>query len=131
VLLTEANLNFFISILQDGGYLNTTAATLVDGVRITPDVTTFVPNSEEALNAFNAFNDKSPSQEQLGAMFNYYVVQDFIGYSTRLEDGMGLKTVNGNNLTITKRGNDTFVNGAKIIISDYLIANGVAHVVDG
>lgn len=131
VLLTDANLNFFISLLQDGGYLNTTAATLVDGVRITTDVTTFVPNSEEALDAFNAFKAKNPTQEQLESMFNYHVVQDFVGYSTKLEDGMNLKTISGKNLTITKRGNDTFVNGAKITTPDYLLANGVAHVVDG
>lgn len=36
----------------------------------------------------------------------------------------------GSNLIITTDGDDIFVNDAKIIQSDYLVVNGVIHVID-
>lgn len=130
VLLTQANLKFFISMLQSGGFLTTTSAGLADEVRLKADVTAFTPNTVEALAAFNAVKAKNPTKAQLAALFNYHIVQNFVGYSTVLQDGMQLQSLNGQNLTITKRGNTTFVNGARIITSDYLISNGVVHVID-
>lgn len=117
-------------MLQSGGFLTTTSAGLADEVRLKADVTAFTPNTAEALAAFNAVKAKNPTKAQLAALFNYHIVQNFVGYSTVLQDGMQLQSLNGQNLTITKRGNTTFVNGARIITSDYLISNGVVHVID-
>lgn len=130
VALTQAKLNFFISILQDGGFLSTSAESVANGVRLEQDVTFFAPNSEQALATFKAFGEKNPSEEQRANMFNYHVVQKFAGYSTTFKEGMQLQSIEGKNLTITKRGADTFVNGAKITSFDFLAANGVFHVID-
>jgi uncharacterized surface protein with fasciclin (FAS1) repeats len=93
------------------------------------DVTFFASDSVEALAALQAYEEKS-SEEKLEALFNYHVVQNFAGYSTNLENGMRLQSIEGANLTITKQGADTFVKGAKIVSSGFLVANGVFHFID-
>jgi uncharacterized surface protein with fasciclin (FAS1) repeats len=47
-----------------------------------------------------------------------------------LQDGMSLKTVQGGNLSVSVQDGVMYVNAAKIIASDYLVANGVVHVID-
>lgn len=39
--------------------------------------------------------------------------------------------MNGMNLTITVEGSDVFVNSAKVVTPNVLVANGVVHVIDG
>lgn len=63
-------------------------------------------------------------------MFEYHIVPGFVGYSTDLKDGMSLKTQQGSNVTITLQGGEMWVNGARVIARDYLVANGVVHVID-
>jgi Fasciclin domain len=92
-------------------------------------MTFFSPNTAEALASFTK-TTVGMSQADLAAVFNYHVVPDFLGYSSVLETGMELQTVQGDNLTITQVGSDTFVNGAKIINPDFLVANGVVHLID-
>jgi uncharacterized surface protein with fasciclin (FAS1) repeats len=101
----------------------------VNAVLYQPNMTIFTPNTQEALDAFNAIAP-SMSQSELAAIFNYHVIPNFIGYTSQLESGMQLMTAEGTNLTITIQGNNTFVNGAKILVSDYLVANGVVHMID-
>jgi uncharacterized surface protein with fasciclin (FAS1) repeats len=45
-------------------------------------------------------------------------------------NGTVLTTAQGDNLTITVNGNDTYINSAKILTPDYLIVNGVIHTID-
>ena len=42
-----------------------------------------------------------------------------------------LETVEGSDVRITVDDEGVFVNNAKVIIPDVLIANGVVHVIDG
>lgn len=118
-----------VAILNAGGYLSPTDTNLVNNVLYKPNMTFFAPNTQGALDAFNAIAP-SMSQEELAATFNYHAVPDFLGYSSQLTSGMQLRTVEGTNITITIQGNTTFVNSAKIIVSDYLVANGVVHLID-
>lgn len=60
----------------------------------------------------------------------YAVVQDQVLYSPFLANGSSLKTVLGKNLTITVFNGETYVNDAKIIWKDILVANGVVHAID-
>merc|ERR1712034_30815 len=53
-----------------------------------------------------------------------------VGYSTDLQNGTSLMTVQGNNVTITVDDDGVFVNSAKVIVADVLVANGVVHVID-
>ena len=92
-------------------------------------MTFFAPNTQEALNTFNAIAS-SMSQTDLAALFNYHAVPNFLGYSSVLKSGMQLQTVEGTNVTITIQGSTIYVNDAKVIESDYLVANGVVHMID-
>jgi uncharacterized surface protein with fasciclin (FAS1) repeats len=47
-----------------------------------------------------------------------------------LTDGLSLKTTNGANLTIHVQGDKTYVNAARILSTDYIISNGVVHIID-
>lgn len=89
----------------------------------------FAPNTAAALAAFTSLR-KNASQAELGSIFGYHVVPNVLGYSANLRDGLVLKTQEGTNLHITVRGNNTFVNSAKIIASDFLTSNGVLHTLD-
>ncbi|KAE8441548.1 hypothetical protein EG329_004856 [Mollisiaceae sp. DMI_Dod_QoI] len=127
--ITQANLTFLIGILNQGGYLNAADQPLVLPVLDASNVTFFLPNTASALAAFTSFAANA-SQSELGDSFNYHVIPNFLGYSSDLKNGMVLKTAQGSKVTITIRGNETFVNQAKIISSDLLVANGVVHTID-
>jgi uncharacterized surface protein with fasciclin (FAS1) repeats len=47
-----------------------------------------------------------------------------------LTDGLSLKTTNGANLTIHVQDGKTYVNAAQVLSTDYIISNGVVHVID-
>ena len=127
--VTEAHLQFLISILNNGGYLSTANAGYVNQVLEVPDVTYFLPNSAEALaNATKLAQNASATEQQ--AIFEYHIVPNFIAYSPLLTNGLSLKTMQGSNVTVTVQDGDTYINSAKIIASDYLVANGVVHVIE-
>lgn len=126
--ITAAGLEYFISILNAGGYLSA-ANTYVNGVLDLPDVTYFIPNSAAALaNATQLAQNSSPAQLQ--ALFEYHVVPGFVAYSSLLKNGMQLKTAQGSNVTVTIQDGETYINAAKVIAVDYIVANGVFHVLD-
>lgn len=94
-----------------------------------PDVTFFMPNSAAALANITQLASNFTSQE-MEAIFQYHIVPGFVGYSTRLTNGMSLKTSEGSSLTVTIQDGDTYINAAKVIESDLIVANGVMHVID-
>ncbi|KAH8593672.1 FAS1 domain-containing protein [Bisporella sp. PMI_857] len=126
-----AGLKVFVSIIEKGGFLKSSSTGVVLNILASPDVTTFIPNSMAALAAFNNITATNPTADRLNGIFNYHFVTGFRGYSSNLSNGLRLKSFQGSTLTITKRGNETFVNGAKITTSDMLVSNGVVHVIDG
>ncbi|KAG0646823.1 hypothetical protein D0Z07_6170 [Hyphodiscus hymeniophilus] len=126
--VTAAGLEYFISILNLGGYLNT-ANNYVNEVLDVTDITYFLPNSAAALaNATQLFASTSSAQQQ--AFFEYHIVPGVVAYSSLLTNGSQFKTATGANITVTVQGGDTYINGAKVLSSDYIVANGVAHVID-
>ncbi|KAK3346854.1 hypothetical protein B0T25DRAFT_289534 [Lasiosphaeria hispida] len=80
-------------------------------------ITVFIPSN----GAFAAANTSQPNVRSL-------VVRNFLGYLPVLEDGARLVTDSGSTLTVTRRGIDVFVNGAKITKPNVILENGVAHV---
>jgi uncharacterized surface protein with fasciclin (FAS1) repeats len=108
------------------GALNSTD--LVSAVDSTPDVTIFAPSNA----AFKAIGSAAGnlSMEALSSILTYHVVEGTVGYSSSLE-AMNLTTLNGADLSITVDQGIVFVNSAKVIIPDVLVANGVVHVIDG
>ncbi|KAH4202714.1 hypothetical protein HBH61_056670 [Parastagonospora nodorum] len=105
-----------------------TAANLVETVDTTKDVTIFAPSNA----AFQAIGSGlgNLTTEQVTSVLTYHVVAGAVGYSSGLTNGTSLKTVNGANLTITVVDGKVFVNGARVITPDVLVANGVVHVID-
>jgi uncharacterized surface protein with fasciclin (FAS1) repeats len=108
------------------GALN--ATNLVNTVDTTKDVTIFAPNNA----AFQAIGSglANLTTEQISSVLTYHVVAGTVGYSSSLINGTSLKTANGANLTITIADGKVFVNGARVITPDVLVANGVVHVID-
>ncbi|TVY78341.1 Fasciclin-like arabinogalactan protein [Lachnellula suecica] len=126
---TAAGLDYFIAILNNGGFLNSANAGYVNTVLELKDITYFIPNSAAALANATALASNASSAD-LQSIFQYHVVPDFVGYSSLLKDGLSLTTAQGSNITITRQNGDLYVNAAKVIASDYIVANGVVHVLD-
>ncbi|KAL6711173.1 hypothetical protein ACN47E_005704 [Coniothyrium glycines] len=105
-------------------------ATLVDTVNNTPNLTIFAPTNEAFRNIGSALPNLTA--EQITDVLTYHVVAQgpSIGYSSTLSNGSTLTTVNGEELTIIVGESGIFVNNAKVVIADVLIANGVVHVID-
>jgi uncharacterized surface protein with fasciclin (FAS1) repeats len=108
------------------------ATNLMDTVDNTPDITIFAPNNE----AFQSIGSALPNltTEQITDILTYHVVVGGngtgVGYSSALSNGTTLKTANGQDLTITIGDKGIFVNSARVVAADILIANGVVHVID-
>lgn len=92
------------------------------------DLTFFSPNSMAAVTEMTSIAE-GLNKTQSGALFAYHCVPSVM-YSNGLKDGMKLKTLQGQELTISVVGDDIYVNHAKILTSNNLIANGVLHTVD-
>ncbi|PGH26539.1 hypothetical protein AJ80_01853 [Polytolypa hystricis UAMH7299] len=83
--------------------------------------TIFVPSNE----AFAKFNGSiNPS------LLSNHIIPDFGGYLPELKDGATHTTADGKTLTITIKDRSFYINNAKIIQSNVILDNGVAHVVD-
>ena len=106
-----------------------TQAGLVETVDYLSDVTVFVPNNA----AFQAIGSALPNltMEEVTSILTYHVVNGTVAYSSTLMNGTSVPTVQGGNLTITIQDGDVFVNSARVIIPDVLVANGVVHVING
>jgi uncharacterized surface protein with fasciclin (FAS1) repeats len=104
-----------------------TSADLVETVDYLSDVTIFAPNNA----AFEAIGSALPNltTEDLTSILQYHVIQGTVGYSTLLQNG-SVQTVQGNNVTIEIVDGDVFVNSARVVVADVLVANGVVHVID-
>lgn len=72
---------------------------------------------------------QSDNKERLSDILNYHVltgkklVKDF-------RDGQKLKTVNGQEVTVTVKDDEVRINGAKILARDRQGSNGVVHSID-
>ncbi|TVY42169.1 Fasciclin-like arabinogalactan protein [Lachnellula subtilissima] len=126
---TASGLEYFISILNNEGYLNTDNVGYVDAVLAQPNITYLIPNSAAALANATALA-ANVSSDEMKAVFEYHIVPGVVAYSTALTNGTSLKTAQGGNVTITVQDGDVYVNSAKVIASDYIVANGVVHVLD-
>jgi uncharacterized surface protein with fasciclin (FAS1) repeats len=130
-LLLTANFNYFVAGLYEVGITSTSSFDPVASYVNATDVTFFVPNSAAALNAFTDITSNASNQSVTLNILKYHIVMNDLVYSTEFQNGMQLTAATGKNITITKQDGDIFVNQAKIITPDYLVCNGVVHVIDG
>jgi hypothetical protein len=57
-------------------------------------------------------------------------VKGQVKYSTDLIDGLRIRTVVGNDVTVTRLNGYIYINAAKVIDPDYIITTGVLHLID-
>jgi uncharacterized surface protein with fasciclin (FAS1) repeats len=92
------------------------------------DVTIFAPNND----AFAAIGSilTNLSTSDLSSILEYHVINGSVLYSSDLSNGTE-KALGGDDVEITiSDDGDVFVNAARVVVSDILIANGVVHVID-
>lgn len=107
------------------GALN--ATNLIDTVDTSHDVTIFAPNNA----AFEAVGSAlaNLSTDDLSSILKYHVVKGTVGYSTTLTNDT-LQTIGGKNVTIRVENGTVWVDSAKVVTPDLLVANGVVHIID-
>ena len=79
-LASQPDLQFFKKFLSIAKYLSEAEASIVNPILETVNVTYFVPNTPEAVAHFAAIS-KSVPQDELGAIFDYHVIPNFIGHN--------------------------------------------------
>ncbi|KFH46123.1 hypothetical protein ACRE_030530 [Hapsidospora chrysogenum ATCC 11550] len=92
------------------------------------DITIFAPNNDAFAAIASVVGELSA--EDLAGILQYHVIQGTVAYSSGLEGGK-VETVSGEEVNISIDDGNVSVNGAKVVIPDILIANGVVHVIDG
>ncbi|KAI6377330.1 hypothetical protein MCOR25_002585 [Pyricularia grisea] len=105
-----------------------TKANLVKTVEELKDVTIFAP--ADSAFAKLVSTSSTMSTEQLSRVLTYHVVNGTVAYSNGLKDGQKVKTVNGQEVTVSVKNGEVMVGNAKVITPDVLISNGVVHVID-
>lgn len=117
--LRAANLTALVGAVQ---FANLTAP-----LAALSNVTIFAPTNE----AFNAIGSLAPNltAQVVAPLLQYHVIPNTLGYSSVLQNGT-LTTANGQTLTITIINGTVFVNSAKVVTPNVLVANGVVHVID-
>jgi len=132
---TQANRNI-VNIATSDDQFSTLAAALKQADLVATlgnpgPFTVFAPDNEafKALPAGTLDNlMKDNSKETLASILKFHVVPGRIRM-TDLEDGQKLKTVNGEELSVTKLNGRVAVNGVELDQPDLEASNGIIHVV--
>merc|ERR1712093_30320 len=102
---------------------------LVDTVNGLENVTIFAPSNMAFQNISSALANLTA--ENLTSILQYHVVvSDGPLYSTLLTNGTMVPTLQGGNVTIRINDGNVFVNNARVVTPNVLIAGGVVHVID-
>lgn len=107
-------------------------AGLVETLSGTGPFTVFAPTNE----AFDALPKgtvesllKPENMKKLQGILTYHVVPGMIK-AADLKDGQKLKTVQGEDLTVSIKDGKVMINGANVTIADAVSNNGVTHIID-
>ncbi|MEP6711746.1 MAG: fasciclin domain-containing protein [Ferruginibacter sp.] len=94
--------------------------------------TVFAPTNEAfaKLPAGTVDNLLKPAMKaDLTKLLTYHVVPGMIK-AADLKDGQKLKTVQGQELTVSVKDGKVMINGANVTIADAVSSNGVTHIID-
>jgi len=111
------------------------AAGLSDALKEPGPFTVFAP-SDDAFGKLppGTLDDllKPENKDKLVKILTYHVVAGryMAADVKQLPDGAKVPTLSGQSLTVTFKGDDIFVDGAKVIAADVVADNGVIHVID-
>ncbi|QDS77845.1 hypothetical protein FKW77_006601 [Venturia effusa] len=80
-------------------------------------------------------NDRVPEVSQfttdyLVATIDYHIFPDYLLYSPDFSDNFTMMSLHGENATMRIVNGDTYVNDAKVVATDWLVYNGVLHILD-
>lgn len=71
-------------------------------------------------------------KEKLASILTYHVISGkVVASDITSSNGAKPATINGQELDITVRGGNVYVNGAQVTMADVQASNGVIHVIDG
>jgi len=119
--IAAGNFTTLVTALQTAG--------LVSTLNGTGPFTVFAPTDAAFAKIPNAtLNALLANKTQLTAVLTYHVVPSKV-MSTDLKNGMMIKTVQGEDLTINTT-NGVMVNNAKVVQADINCTNGVIHAID-
>lgn len=92
------------------------------------DVTIFAPENS----AFQAIGSAlgNFTADQLTGILEYHVLNGTVAYSTDLKNDTQYTAVGGQKLTVRIENGSIFVDSARVVTPNLLIANGVVHVID-
>ncbi len=108
------------------------AAGLVETLSGPGPFTVFAPTNEAFAKLPAGAVDgllKPESKAKLTGVLTYHVVAGALK-AADLKDGQKLKTVQGQELTVSVKGGKVMINGANVTIADAVSSNGVTHVID-
>lgn len=115
---------------------STTPPALARYLNVTSDLTLFVPNNAAMSIVAQSLQGLSADPAALDNLLSYHMVAGNGGpwFSTSFTNDstkdQTLTTVNGGTITIRFSSNAYFVNGARVLNTDLMIAGGVMHVID-
>ncbi|CAH0051198.1 unnamed protein product [Clonostachys solani] len=104
-----------------------TAANLTEPLDEATNITVFAPLNKGFADIANIL--ANISTDDLSKVLEYHVIEGTVAYSTDFQNGT-LDTAGGESLNVTVLGSDVYVDSAKVVQPDILIANGVVHVID-
>lgn len=92
------------------------------------NVTIFAP----ANSAFQAIGSAlgNLTADQLSGILEYHVLNGTLAYSTDLKNDTQYTAVDGRNITVRIENGSVFVDSARVVTPNLLVANGVVHVID-
>jgi uncharacterized surface protein with fasciclin (FAS1) repeats len=108
------------------------AASLVETLKSAGPFTVFAPTNAAfaALPAGTVDNLLKPENKaKLAGILTYHVVSGNVK-AADLKDGQKIKTVQGEELTVSIKEGKVMINGAAVTIADVISSNGVTHVID-
>jgi uncharacterized surface protein with fasciclin (FAS1) repeats len=128
---TEAGMELYIDIMTKGGYLTGKSNDINNALGMEPGMTFFVPNSVAARDNFTSIT-AGWTTDQLNSLLTYHAIPGIVAYSSSMHNGTVLPTIQGEEITIYVGENGSmYANNVKILVTDYLISNGVMHTIDG
>ncbi|MCS7264644.1 MAG: fasciclin domain-containing protein [Armatimonadetes bacterium] len=111
------------------------AAGLVDALKQPGPFTVFAPTDDAFAKLPPGTVDdllKPENKDKLVKVLTYHVVEGkhMCADVKQLPDGAKVPTLSGESITVTFKGDDVFVDGAKVVSVDIEADNGVIHVID-
>lgn len=109
----------FQSLLQDSGLLPELDAKA--GITILSPVDAALPDGSTGDNSSSADTEM---------LLRRHILVDFPAYTPLLRDGDVYPTLAGGSVTVSVRDGVIYLNGARIVVGDSIMKNGLIHVID-